>query len=401
MQSLRRTDSLESTLQNRLNHRRERGSLRKLACCSERVDFTSNDYLGLARSAELTRRIEDKLRATNASSPRNGSTGSRLLSGNSSWAEALEQKIATFHETESAILFNSGYDANFGALSALLANGDTVFYDELCHASMHDGIRLGKANAHPFKHNNPPHLQQRLARLRAQKMASNGSAASSATWIVAESLYSMNGDRAPLGELVSVARRFDAHLFVDEAHATGIFGPSGAGIVQRLGLASEVDVRVHTFGKALGCHGAVVVGPRAVKQYLINFARPLIYSTALPPHSLAAIEAVYDLLPELDPARAELQKRVKFFRSVAEAHDLKSLLESESPIQALVVPKADSVCELAGKVQTDGFDVRPILSPTVPRGQERIRICLHAYNSEEEIRGLVLALKDRLEELGQ
>src|SRR5436190_5806711 len=200
MQSLRPSNYLENTLQDRLKLRRERGSFRQLVCRSERVDFTSNDYLGLARSVELAGRIEDKLKHAGSCSLRNGSTGSRLLSGNSAWAEALEKKIATFHETESALLFNSGYDANLGALSALLTEGDTVFYDELCHASMHDGIRLGKADAYPFKHNDARHLEQELARLNSHTMARNGSADSSATWIVVESLYSMNGDLAPLQE---------------------------------------------------------------------------------------------------------------------------------------------------------------------------------------------------------
>src|SRR5438105_1134261 len=270
MQSLRTSNSLENTLQDRLQKRRELGSFRKLCCPSAPVDFTSNDYLGLARSLELANRIEHKLKRAEWS-PRNGSTGSRLLSGNSAWAEVLERKIASFHGTESALLFNSGYDANLGALSALLREGDTVFYDELCHASMHDGIRLGKASAYRFTHNDPEHLEEWLSRLNRPTTAPKSSATASATWIVVESLYSMNGDQAPVQELGLLARRFDAYLFVDEAHATGLFGARGAGIVQGLGLASEVAVRVHTFGKALGCHGAVVVSSRAVQEYLINF----------------------------------------------------------------------------------------------------------------------------------
>ena len=400
MQSLRPPNSLENTLQNRLKKRRELGTFRKLCSASARVDFTSNDYLGLARSLELANRIEHKLKQAGSCSATNGSTGSRLLSGNSARAEVLETKIASFHRTESALLFNSGYDANLGALSALLREGDTVLYDELCHASMHDGIRLGKATAYPFKHNDPEHLEEWLSQLNRPTTAPKSPVTASATWIVVESLYSMNGDQAPLQELGALARRFEAHLFVDEAHATGVFGPGGAGIVQGLGLASEVAVRVHTFGKALGCHGAVVVSSRAVQEYLINFAKPFIYSTALPPHSLAAIEAAYELLPELDTARTLLHGRVKFFRSLAAAHHF-PVLESESPIQALIVPNPVSVRTLAQKAQAEGFEVSPILSPTVPRGQERIRICLHSYNSEDEIRALVLVLGKGLESLRQ
>jgi len=398
MQALRTPNSLENTLQDRLKKRRELGSFRKLGSAAAAVDFTSNDYLGLARSVELANRIEHKLKCAQPRSPRNGSTGSRLLSGNSPWAEVLEGKIAAFHGTESALLFNSGYDANLGALSALLREGDTVFYDELCHASIHDGIRLGKASAYPFKHNDTEQLEEWLSRLNRPTTALKRSPTASVAWIVVESVYSMNGDTSALPDLASLAQRFESHLFVDEAHATGVFGPAGAGIVQGLGLASEVAVRVHTFGKALGCHGAVVVSSRVVQEYLINFAKPLIYSTALPPHGLAAIEAAYELLPELDPARTLLDRRVRFFRSLAAAHHL-PVSESESPIQALIVPNPVSVQTLAQKAQAEGFDVRPIFSPTVPRGQERIRICLHSYNSENEIRELVLVLKKGLEGL--
>jgi len=392
-------DSLESALQSRLNRRRNQGALRTLSLAGAGVDFLSNDYLGLARSVELARRIEKKLTPAALGLPRNGATGSRLLSGNCARAEALERQIACFHETESALLFNSGYDANLGALSALLCRGDTVFYDELCHASMHDGIRLSQASSSPFKHNDPQDLEKQLVRLHETRTSPNGSSSRPAIWIVVESLYSMDGDRAPLAELASLAGRYEANLFVDEAHATGIFGPAGAGIVQGLGLASSIAVRVHTFGKALGVHGAVVVASRTVRECLINFARSLIYSTALPPHALAAIEAAYELLPELDAARATLQARVNLFRSLVRDHRMNAFLESESPIQALIVPNPEKVRTLAQRVQARGFEVRPIVSPTVPRGQERIRICLHAHNSEAEIRELLIVLKEGLDEL--
>jgi 8-amino-7-oxononanoate synthase len=419
-------DSLDNKLRERLKSREEKGLLRKLASFPELTDFSSNDYLGLAGSAELRRRAQEKLRESdlkfsaergcgeaqpqhcdpNAAAAAglrhsraplnrydfagrcNGSSGSRLLTGNSAFAEALERKIAAFHRTEAALLFNSGYDANLGTLSALFSNGDTVYYDELCHASMHDGIRLSKANAHAFKHNDTAALGEQLGQLRE--------ATNTQRWIVVESLYSMSGDPAPLRDLVVLAGRFRAHLFVDEAHATGVFGPNGAGLVQELGLEQDVAVRVHTFGKALGGHGAAVVGSRALRDYLINFARPFIYSTSLPPHSLAAIEAAYDMLPGLDHTRKQLRERIQFFRALAEERQLTSLLPSESAIQALIV-NADSVRLLAQKVQRSGFDVRPIVSPTVPLGQERIRICLHSYNTEQEMRGLISALKGGLE----
>ena len=400
-QSLHPPDPLESLLENRLTQRRQSGSLRKLARSSQRFDFTSNDYLGLARSNELARLIKNSFETGDFSSKRNGSTGSRLLSGNSLMAELLEVKIADFHETQSALLFNSGYNANLGTLAALLTDGDVVFYDELCHASIHDGIRLAKASAHSFKHNDSSDLEEQLVRMDEPKTVRNGSTTAPAKWIVVESLYSMNGDQAPLQQLVTLAKRFHAHLFVDEAHATGIYGSGGAGIVQELRLAADVAVRVHTFGKALGCHGAAVVGTRALRDYLINFARPLLYSTALDPHSLAAIDAAYELLPELDQVRVELKSRVKLFRSLAQAHQWKGLLESESHIQAIIIPGNASVREVARKVQSGGFDVRPILSPTVPQGQERLRICLHSYNTEEEIRGLVQALKEALDDVKQ
>src|SRR5215471_4256652 len=244
MQLLKARNSFEQTLESRLQKRRELGSFRTLTVASGRVDFTSNDYLGLGRSVELASRVEQKLNAhREPARSLNGSTGSRLLSGNSSWAEALERKLAEFHQTEAALLFNCGYDANLGALASLLSMGDTVFYDELCHASMHDGMRLGKAKACSFRHNDCEHLRGQLSNMP------NPTDGSSVMWIVVESLYSMDGDVAPLEELAQLAREFEARLFVDEAHATGVFGPSGAGLVQELDLVSEVAVRVHTFGK--------------------------------------------------------------------------------------------------------------------------------------------------------
>jgi biotin synthase len=393
--------SLDDALQERLKRRQEAGTLRKLPSASAGVDFTSNDYLGLAHSIELSRRIDAKLQHWGSRQPLNGSTGSRLLSGNSVSTEALEERIAAFHNTESALLFNSGYDANLGALSALLSNGGTVFYDEQCHASIHDGIRLGKATSHAIKHNDLQELEEQLVRLGTMTIPDGASSASSTVWIAVESLYSMSGDQAPLKELAALARRFGAFLFVDEAHATGVFGPAGAGLVQALELSRDVAARVHTFGKALGCHGAAVVGSRTLKEYLTNFARPFIYSTAPAPHSLAAIEAAYESLPGLDSARAQLQSRVKLFCEIAATQQLASLLESESPIQALLVPGPAKVRPLAEHMRAQGFDIQAIVSPTVRRGQERIRICLHVFNSEQQIRDLVLALKDGLNVLQQ
>ncbi len=357
----------EKDLSEALDKRQEQNSLRKLTLFKKSIDFTSNDYLGFAKSEVLFNMIGEKI---SESEKKIGSGGSRLLSGNSKEAEELEAYFAKYYHSESALLFNSGYDANIGLLSSIAKKGDSILYDELVHASIHDGIRLSKADSFPVKHNDIIHLEERLKQ-------SSGN-----MYVVIESIYSMDGDIAPLREISDLCKLHKANLIVDEAHATGVFGK---GIVHHLKLEEDIFARVHTFGKALGCHGAVVLGSQILNEYMVNFARSFIYTTALPLHSLISIECAHELLEKSESVQKKLHDNISYFKEKIKGSDKHHWLESKSSIQSLIVPGNNEVRELCAKIQEKDIDVRPILNPTVPKGKERIRVCMHSYNTKEEI----------------
>ena len=371
---------IHKKLQQKLNERAAQGNLRQLKTTAGLIDFCSNDYLGLARSEKLRALIhkyEDKYKTLPM-----GATGSRLLSGNHLLFEELEKTIAQYHHGEAALLFNSGYAANVGLLSALPQRGDTVFYDEASHASMKDGIRLSFAKSYSFKHNDVFDLKRKLRN------------ATGSVFVVVESVYSMDGDKAPLTELAQLCQETGAALIVDEAHAVGLYGPKGEGMSVALGLADKVFAQVITYGKAMGSHGAAVVGSQVLRDYLINFSRAFIYTTGLPTHALITLKCAYELLPELEKEREQAKKLAQ------------NLLEQLNKVEGIRCAPEESVIlsvflengsvaqlkELALYLQTNGFDVRPVLSPTVPQGQERLRVIVHSYNTEEEIEGLVQAI---------
>lgn len=365
--------SADKLLQQLLEKRKEQNAFRALRVNDQLIDFCSNDYLGFARSQELKDNIEAE--CISFSQPLNGSTGSRLLAGNSDYAENLEKEIAGFHHAEAGLIYNSGYDANMGLFSALLQRGDYILYDELIHASVHDGIRLSSASAYPFRHNDLEHLEERL-----KIMPGTG-----IIYIAVEAIYSMDGDDAPLKEMVELCKKYNANLIVDEAHATGITA-NGKGKVQELNLEKDVFARVHTFGKALGCHGAIVIGSELLRNFLINFSRPFIYTTALPVKSLVAINQSYKLLKKSNDAIVMLHILINYFKKNISA-DI-PLISSNSPIQCIVVNGNTEVKKIATQLQESGFDVRPILSPTVTKGKERLRICIHSFNTPEQIEQL-------------
>lgn len=344
-----------------LNERRRSGALRTLISQSSGVDLCSNDYLGLARILQTS--------ATGTG----GATGSRLVSGNSNMHEELEHFLAAFHGTEGALLFGSGYEANLGLLGSLGKRTDTIIYDELIHASMRDGARLSPARSFSFRHNDPLDLRTKIANARGE------------VYVAVESLYSMDGDRAPLSEILSVCEEKGAFLLVDEAHATGVYGAHGEGIVQEQGLEGRVFARVHTFGKALGYRGAVVVGSDPLRSYLINFARSFIYSTAPDTATLETIRRAYQLQTSMTQERTELKERISFFRDCAKSYTHLRFLESDSPIQGIILPGNDTVLRTEATLASLGFFARAIRSPTVPIGQERLRLCLHAFNTHKEI----------------
>ncbi|MEZ0612195.1 aminotransferase class I/II-fold pyridoxal phosphate-dependent enzyme [Fibrella sp. WM1] len=372
------TEWLTARLAQELHNRQASGLLRRLTLANA-IDFTSNDYLGLARSMALSQYIHQQA----VPITRNGATGSRLLAGNTELAEAVEQDLAQIYQAESALVFNSGYNANVALLACLPQRGDTLLTDELIHASLIDGARLSYATRQRFAHNDLADLEQKLQQANGR------------LFVVVESVYSMDGDEAPLLALADLCDHYGAALLVDEAHASGIYGLNEAngtapGLVVAHGLQDRVFARIHTFGKALGVHGAVVVGPTLLRDYLINTARPFIYTTALPPHALLAIRCAHEVLAQDTAPIHRLHTLIAFFRETTQqlAPDL-TWLESTSPIQGLIVPGNEAVRAVAGRAQAAGYDVRPIVSPTVPPGQERLRLCLHSFNTEAEIRGLI------------
>jgi len=376
-------------LQEKLARRDAQNALRHLPQENSLVDFSSNDYLGFSKNRGIAEGANKILLKT--SIVKNGATGSRLLSGNHLLYNDLEETLLKFHESESALVFNSGYDANIGFFSAVPQRGDIVFFDEYIHASIRDGIKLGNAKSYKFKHNDIKDLKLKCDAERARKAI--GSPNETETYIVTESVFSMDGDSPDLNAFTEFCSENNCRLVVDEAHAVGVFGEKGEGLVQHLGLQNRIFARIVTFGKAVGCHGAAILGSKALKGYLVNFARSLIYTTGLPPHSIATISAAYMHLHLNQKAQSRLRENIIYFNSQLEkpslaspAGKLKSIfIPSSSAIHCCVVSGNENVKLIAEKIQNSGFDIRPIRSPTVPEGQERLRICLHSFNTKDEI----------------
>ncbi len=358
----------QELIKKKLDERRSAGTYRVLKPKSRLVDFCSNDYLGFARSSELKNKIDGEISENRLVA--NGSTGSRLLSGNTGYTESIEQHIASLHGSEAGIMFNSGYDANLGLFSSLPQRGDTIILDELAHASIIDGARLSYANRYTFKHNDLDSLEAKLKR------------ADGICYVAIESVYSMDGDTPPIKQILELTEKYNASLIVDEAHAVGLYN---FGLVERLNLQHRVFATIITFGKALGCHGAIVLGNNLLKDYLVNFARSFIYTTAAPLHQVASIKMAYEYLQASVTNIEQLKHNIKYFQQRIKTISDYPLLKSDSAIQCLVLKSNEKAKELASYLQDAGLDIRPILSPTVPLGSERIRVCIHAFNTEDEI----------------
>jgi 8-amino-7-oxononanoate synthase len=370
--------SYQQKWQKALENRKSEGLYRSLKTTSNLIDFSSNDYLGLARNEELHEIVAN---AYNAISYRNklGSTGSRLISGNHTYFEETEALLANTHLAESALLFNTGYMANLAVFSTLPKKGDTILYDELCHACIKDGIRLGLAHRFPFLHNDLESLESKLKKTSGQ------------TYVAVESVYSMHGDVAPLAEMADLCTRYNAILVVDEAHSTGVYGQKGAGIVCDLGLEEKIPIRIHTFGKAIGAHGAAVVGSKTLSEYLVNFARPFIYTTAMSLHSVVNICEAYHYLANHAELQENITNKIQLFKSLMKGHNV--LCNSDTPIQAILAAGNDEAKAKANLLQENGFDIRPILSPTVKKGSERLRVCLHVHNSIQDLENLAKIIR--------
>lgn len=373
-------ERLPHKLQLKLSERSTNGSMRSLKKGGDLVDFSSNDYLGLARKKIINEATTAILKENNFSE--NGATGSRLLTGNHIFYNELEDFLALHHNSKSALVFNSGYDANIGFFSSVPQRGDIILYDELVHASIRDGIKMSNAKSYKFTHNDLVSLKDKIvASLRAESRSLE-----SEIYVVTESIFSMDGDSPDIKALADFCAKNDCYLVIDEAHATGIFG-DGKDLVCQLGLEEKVFARIITFGKALGSHGAAILGNHDLKTYLVNFARSLIYTTALSPHTVASVLSAYQYLETSSNAdRSELKENIEYFKEQIQFLNLNgSFIESNSAIHSLVIPGNERVKQVSKNLQAEGFDVKPILSPTVKAGQERLRFCLHSYNTKEEI----------------
>ncbi|CAN5696523.1 pyridoxal phosphate-dependent aminotransferase family protein [soil metagenome] len=366
--------SFNNYLQQKLEERKVADLFRELVCANEAVDFCSNDYLGFSQLPALKNIQQNNLPT--------GATGSRLISGNSQLAEETEKLIADFHNAETALIFNSGYDANLGFFSCISSKNDSFISDEYIHASIIDGLRLGKAARLKFRHNNTEDLEKKLQQATGNK------------FVVVESIYSMNGDEAPLETIAALCKKYQALLIVDEAHATGVYGEKGEGLVSHYHLEKEVYARIITFGKALGLHGAAILGSNVLRNYLINHARSFIYTTALPPHSYLQIQKAYTLLPSAH--LKTLMDLVDYFRTTAKNNISQYFTESFSPIQGIIVGDNEKAGLLSAHLFCKGFFVKAIRSPTVPPGTERLRICLHTFNTTQQIDEMLSAVKEFL-----
>lgn len=372
------TEKLQHLLSQKLKLREESALLRQLSITKGLVDFCSNDYLGLSNNDELKQVVQAAMRK--GEDFKLGSGGSRLLAGNSTLAEELEYFLAQTHQADTCLLFNSGYSANLSLFSSIPQKGDTIIYDELSHACIKDGARLSFANRLSFKHNDLDDLKKKLQK------------ASGTVFIAVESVYSMDGDQAPLQEIVVLAQEHQANVIVDEAHSTGLWGEKGAGLCVALGIQQHIFARIHTFGKGIGVHGACIACTEVVKQYLINFARPFIFTTSLPDHNLITIKQAYQYIAENPSHWKILKQKITLFKKNIGTNTI----ESNSPIQAILFPGNENAKKTALKIRQKGFDVRPILSPTVKKGGERIRICLHAFNTDEHIIKLTQLINDSM-----
>ncbi len=333
------------------------------------IDFSSNDYLSFAREEY---QVEPSVWK--------GAAASRVLVGNLGDYYDTEEKVAAFHNFPNALIYPSGYMANIGLLSSILLRGDVIFYDEQCHASIKDGIRLSFAKSYPFKHNNLNDLKQKYTRFRSKE---------SATYIVTESVFSMDGDIAPLPEIVKLVDN-NTYIIVDEAHAVGVIGKKGEGLASALQLDDKIFAKVVTFGKAIGAQGAAVLSRKDLNEYLINYSRPFVYTTGLPRHTLQAIRISYALLENYPQYVGELQLLIDHYNRKVQEMNMKHVASTnQTAIQHVIIPGNDAVKDVAKKLQVEGFDIRPILSPTVKKGTERLRICIHRHNTTQEIDDLL------------
>ena len=348
------------------------------------INFSSNDYLGLANDPRLREAAAAAIHEFGF-----GAGASRLISGNLSPHLRLERALAKWKETEAALCFSSGYAAALGTIPALVTKNDMVLLDKLCHASLIDGAKLSGGVLRVFPHNHLRKLESHLEWTRREHPGRR-------VLIVTESVFSMDGDRAPLLELVGLKKRFGALLMLDEAHAVGVIGPNGRGLAAAEDLNNDVDVQMGTLSKALGAGGGYICGSRTLIEWLINRARSFIYSTAPPPATVAAALAAVDYLasPEGEERRLLLRERIRLIQQLLPLAGLKEEdVAARSAIFPWIVGDEKAALDLAAALQDDGFLVPAIRYPTVPKGSARLRITVTAAHEEDQIRALCQAIE--------
>lgn len=374
----------QGELERELETLEEKG-LRRRPSLAAGVDFSSNDYLGFARDGELARAIGVAIQAAAAGDPATiFAPGSRLLRGETRLHRAIEARLAVFKGTEGALLFPSGYQANIALLTAILGPHDRALSDERNHASLIDGLRLARCRREVV-----PHLD--LAAYE-RALASPGGTCAGRTVVVVESLFSMDGDLAPLDRLAELCERYGALLVVDDAHASGIYGEGrGSGLVEEFGLERRVAASVTTFGKALAVAGACISGSAVLIDWIVNRARPFIFSTAVSPVLLLALSASLDRLAQRPALRNEVRFRARRLRE--RLADLGvEVAGCDSPIVPVVLGSNQRAMAVAAAVRAEGYDVRAVRPPTVAPGTARLRISVHAAHSDSEIDGLAAAV---------
>lgn len=367
-------------LRERLAARTEAGNRRVLPSGIQGEDFVSNDYLGLASNEALIAQIEARWQAH---APKQvGGTGSRLLSGNHALYEELETLLKHVFQSESLLVFNSGYQANQALIAAVASRGERILYDELSHVCLKEGAWLSKADSFSFRHNDLEDLERRLKQ-----------GASTRTFVVTETLFSMDGDFAPIAEMLDLCEKYGAYLIVDEAHSTGAYGSDGGGWLIQQGLADRVFARVYTFGKAMGAHGACVVGSQVLTDYLTNFARSFIYTTSMPPHSVLSLIEAFRFLRENMFLQQQLQEVIEYYRTIHKTV-LGEQSTGRSSIQPVWISGSDKALQVSRHLLESGYQALAIRPPTVKVGTERLRISLHTFNSKTSIDGLIGCLSE-------
>ena len=347
---------------DKIKLREENDSLRKLSITSHLIDFASNDYLGIAKNHQ------------------SGSTGSRLISGNNQQIVDLEKKFSLLTSSSASLFFNSGYQANIGLIPAISNRNTTILYDELIHASLRDGIRLSVSKSFSFKHNDLKDLSDKLSKNKGEVL------------IVVEAIYSMDGDSPDLLSLISIAKKHRAEIVVDEAHSFGIFGKKGLGMVNDLNLSNQIFATIFPLGKAVGSSGCFISGSQLLKDYLINFCRSFIYSTAPSRTIIKELNTQIDAISLGNP-REKLFELKKYFLD-GYNNNFKIMSSDNSAIVSILFTNTNQLKHAEFKIQEAGLFVKAILHPTVPKGLERLRICIHSFNTTNEMDLLLNTLNE-------